>query len=146
MGAASGSLGLVERKRSCSPAFFTLTLRTTSRRRRSTTRRRATHCLRALLSLCRVEGSAWLRESGGWRREAVREVAGLVRPRLDESKTHLPELFCSSLQRGNNKVTSNPLARWLRDATLPFILRHIAKDELLAWVGRYRVDWDARVG
>jgi 2-polyprenyl-6-methoxyphenol hydroxylase-like FAD-dependent oxidoreductase len=50
-----------------------------------------------------------------------------------------------SRQRGQNKVTSNPLARWWRDTTLPFILRHLAKDDALAWVSKYRVDWDAPV-
>ncbi len=51
-----------------------------------------------------------------------------------------------SRQRGENKVTSNALARWWRDVTLPFILRTFAKDETLAWLGSYKVAWDEPVG
>jgi 2-polyprenyl-6-methoxyphenol hydroxylase-like FAD-dependent oxidoreductase len=51
-----------------------------------------------------------------------------------------------SRQRGANKVTSNALARWWRDLTLPFILRHIAKDESLAWVSSYQVAWETPLG
>ena len=51
-----------------------------------------------------------------------------------------------SRQRGANKVTSNALARWWRDLTMPLILRTFAKDETLAWLGTYRVAWDERVG
>ncbi len=49
-------------------------------------------------------------------------------------------------QRGENKVTSNPLARWMRDLTLPFILSHFAKEDTLAWLAHYKVAWDAPVG
>jgi 2-polyprenyl-6-methoxyphenol hydroxylase-like FAD-dependent oxidoreductase len=51
-----------------------------------------------------------------------------------------------SRQRGENKVTSNALARWWRDLTLPLILRTFAKDETLAWVAQYQVAWDAPLG
>jgi 2-polyprenyl-6-methoxyphenol hydroxylase-like FAD-dependent oxidoreductase len=51
-----------------------------------------------------------------------------------------------SRQRGANKVTSNALARWWRDLTLPFILRTFAKDETLEWLGSYQVAWDERIG
>jgi 2-polyprenyl-6-methoxyphenol hydroxylase-like FAD-dependent oxidoreductase len=50
-----------------------------------------------------------------------------------------------SRQRGENKVTSNPLARWLRDTTMPFVLRHFAQKDTLAWLATYRVAWDTPV-
>ena len=50
-----------------------------------------------------------------------------------------------SRDRGANKVAPNALARWLRDMTLPFILRHFAKEDSLRWIADYNVAWDAPV-
>lgn len=50
-----------------------------------------------------------------------------------------------SRERGANKVTSNALVRWLRDLTMPFVLRTFAKDESIAWLAKYQVAWDAPV-
>jgi 2-polyprenyl-6-methoxyphenol hydroxylase-like FAD-dependent oxidoreductase len=47
-----------------------------------------------------------------------------------------------SRRRGQNKVTANPVAHWLRDLTLPLILRTFAKEETLEWVSGYKVAWD----
>lgn len=52
----------------------------------------------------------------------------------------------SSRQLGENKVAPNGLVRWMRDLTMPFFLRHFAKDETLAWLVGHRVAWDAPVG
>lgn len=50
-----------------------------------------------------------------------------------------------SRARGSNKALTNPVARWLRDLTMPFILRHFAKPSALAWLYNYEVDWNQRV-
>jgi 2-polyprenyl-6-methoxyphenol hydroxylase-like FAD-dependent oxidoreductase len=50
-----------------------------------------------------------------------------------------------SRERGANKVTSNALARWWRDMTLPFFLRHFAKGDAIRWIAEYEVAWDAPV-
>lgn len=47
-----------------------------------------------------------------------------------------------SRERGNNKALSNPIARWFRDLTMPFFLKHFANAESLEWIYAYRVDWD----
>jgi len=46
---------------------------------------------------------------------------------------------------GQSKAVGNPLARWLRDAILPFALRRFASPDAHAWLYDYRVDWDERV-
>jgi 2-polyprenyl-6-methoxyphenol hydroxylase-like FAD-dependent oxidoreductase len=52
----------------------------------------------------------------------------------------------ASRKLGENKVAPNGLVRWLRDLTLPFILRHFANDDAQAWLANYKVAWDAPVG
>ncbi|WP_049761393.1 FAD-dependent oxidoreductase [Rubrobacter xylanophilus] len=46
---------------------------------------------------------------------------------------------------GQSKAVGNPLARWLRDAILPFALKRFASPDAHAWLYDYRVDWDERV-
>jgi 2-polyprenyl-6-methoxyphenol hydroxylase-like FAD-dependent oxidoreductase len=52
----------------------------------------------------------------------------------------------ASRKLGENKVAPNGVVRWLRDLTLPFILRHFASDDAQAWLSNYKVAWDAPVG
>ena len=46
-------------------------------------------------------------------------------------------------QMGHNKMISSRIGLWLRDNTLPFVLRHFATPEARAWIYTYRVDWHA---
>jgi 2-polyprenyl-6-methoxyphenol hydroxylase-like FAD-dependent oxidoreductase len=48
-------------------------------------------------------------------------------------------------QMGHNKTISSKLGLRLRDATLPFILKHFATPEARAWIYTYQVDWGARL-
>jgi 2-polyprenyl-6-methoxyphenol hydroxylase-like FAD-dependent oxidoreductase len=44
---------------------------------------------------------------------------------------------------GHSKTISSRFALKLRDATLPFVLKHFATPEARAWIYAYRVDWKA---
>lgn len=46
-------------------------------------------------------------------------------------------------QMGHNKTISSKVALKLRDATLPFVLKHFATPEARAWIYTYKVDWEA---
>jgi 2-polyprenyl-6-methoxyphenol hydroxylase-like FAD-dependent oxidoreductase len=46
-------------------------------------------------------------------------------------------------QMGHNKTISSKFGLKLRDATLPFVLKHFATPEQRAWIYTYRVDWRA---
>lgn len=46
---------------------------------------------------------------------------------------------------GNNKAASNELSRWLRDLTLPLILKHFANANAQEWLYSYKVDWQQQV-
>jgi FAD-dependent urate hydroxylase len=47
-------------------------------------------------------------------------------------------------KRGSNK-TAGPVARVLRDAMMPLVLKLSASDSAHAWMYRYHIDWDAPV-
>lgn len=46
--------------------------------------------------------------------------------------------------RGNNKAISNPMARWFRDLTLPFFLKHFANAESLSWLYDHKIEWSQK--
>jgi 2-polyprenyl-6-methoxyphenol hydroxylase-like FAD-dependent oxidoreductase len=46
---------------------------------------------------------------------------------------------------GRTKIPG-PIGRRIRDAVMPFALKHFAKPSAQAWVYDYRIDWNARVG
>jgi FAD-dependent urate hydroxylase len=48
-------------------------------------------------------------------------------------------------QMGHNKTISSRLGLKLRDATLPFVLKHFATPQARAWIYTYRVDWETRL-
>jgi 2-polyprenyl-6-methoxyphenol hydroxylase-like FAD-dependent oxidoreductase len=47
-----------------------------------------------------------------------------------------------SRARGANKTAPGPVARWLRDLTLPFVLRHFASPRSLDWLYSYKLPWE----
>lgn len=46
---------------------------------------------------------------------------------------------------GQSKAVSNPVARWLRDQIMPFVLKHFANPDSHAWLYTNHVDWDEKV-
>ena len=44
------------------------------------------------------------------------------------------------------RISTNPIAVWLRDAFVPRFLRRAASDTTNRWIYDYQVDWDISSG
>ncbi|GAA4020271.1 FAD-dependent monooxygenase [Allokutzneria multivorans] len=69
--------------------------------------------------------------------QAFRAYEGLRRDRVERITT--------AAERTNRNKAAGPVARVLRDLTMPPIMRLFAKPDQLAWQYDYRIDWDAPV-
>jgi 2-polyprenyl-6-methoxyphenol hydroxylase-like FAD-dependent oxidoreductase len=74
------------------------------------------------------------------------EVGDAFRTFEQLRRARVEKVVKGSRQLGENKVAPNGFVRWWRDLTLPFVLRHFAKDETLAWLVGHQVVWETRVG
>lgn len=80
--------------------------------------------------------------------QCVRDIPGLedafaAYERLRRDRAEKVVQF--SRKTGSNKVSSGPLARWLRDLMMPFFLKRLANSSSLGWLYSYKVAWDAPV-
>jgi 2-polyprenyl-6-methoxyphenol hydroxylase-like FAD-dependent oxidoreductase len=74
-------------------------------------------------------------------------------PRLDDAFAAYERLRRARAEKvvrfgrktGNQKAVSNPIARWLRDLMLPFLLKRVANPAAMDWLYSYKVAWDAPV-
>jgi FAD-dependent urate hydroxylase len=57
----------------------------------------------------------------------------------------MEKLVAYSRRIGQSKAVSNPVARWLRDQIMPFVLKHFANPDSHAWLYTNHVDWDEKV-
>jgi FAD-dependent urate hydroxylase len=57
----------------------------------------------------------------------------------------MEKLVAYSRRIGQSKAVSNPVARWLRDQIMPFVLKHLANPDSHAWLYTNHVDWDEKV-
>jgi FAD-dependent urate hydroxylase len=55
------------------------------------------------------------------------------------------ERIIASGKRTSSEKAAGPVARLLRDATMPVVMKLLAKPEKMAWQMDYRIDWDAPV-
>jgi 2-polyprenyl-6-methoxyphenol hydroxylase-like FAD-dependent oxidoreductase len=69
--------------------------------------------------------------------------AALAFPRFDALRRERVEKVVKfARQMGHNKTNSSRIGLKLRDATLPFVLKHFATPEARAWIYTYKVDWN----
>ncbi len=59
-------------------------------------------------------------------------------------RERVEKVVAYSRRIGQTKAVGNPIARWLRDMIMPFVLRRFASPKGHAWLYDYRVDWDER--
>ncbi|HEX3779355.1 MAG TPA: NAD(P)/FAD-dependent oxidoreductase [Pseudonocardiaceae bacterium] len=69
--------------------------------------------------------------------EAFATYDRLRRPRIDR--------IIAGAERNNNHKAAGPVARILRDLTMPTMMKLLAKPERMAWQNDYLIDWDAPV-
>lgn len=74
-------------------------------------------------------------------------------PDPEDALTTFDNLRCAPTERvvadarcnGSGKAVTTPLARWVRDRTLPVIFRFFANPKALEWLYAYTVEWETKV-
>ena len=80
-----------------------------------------------------------LRDAAGYR-AAFAVYQRLRQPRAERMVSYAQEV------NKYKRISTNPIAVWLRDALVPLFLRKAASDTTNRWIYDYQIDWDVCLG